>query len=423
MALHRGVMRLVCASDFMRFGADEVFLSFAPLNFDASTLEVWGALLNGAKLIVFPRHQPALDELAAVIAHSGVTTLWLTAALFHQFVDADVEGLRPLRQLLAGGDVLSPTHVRRVREVLPHVRLINGYGPTENTTFTCCYDIPGSADGMSSVPIGRPISNTSVYVLDEQMRPVPVGVAGTLYAGGDGLARGYLNRAELTAERFVSNPFAGAGARLYNTGDLARWRTDGCLDFAGRVDQQLKIRGFRIEPGEIEHVLRQHPDVRDCSVLGREDAQGYKRLVAYVVVNRANATGDLRDFLQHRLPSYMVPSAWVEIDDIPLTSSGKVDRQRLPDISESLANVNAERVAPRNDVEAILCALWSDVLGAAQVGIEDDFFALGGDSILIIQIVSRAPETRSRNFAARHVQVSDNRGAGSGHHIRGRNRS
>ena len=394
MALHRGVMRLVCNADYMHFGAEEVFLSFAPLNFDASTLEVWGALLNGAKLVVFPTHHPAVEELAEVIASQGVTTLWLTAALFHQVVDADVEALRPLRQLLAGGDVLSPSHVRRVRELLPHVTLINGYGPTENTTFTCCYTVPSPGKLPVTVPIGRPISNTTVYLLDDAMQPVPIGVAGRLYTGGDGVARGYLNRAELTAERFIADSFAtDPHARLYDTGDLARWRADGTIDFIGRVDQQLKVRGFRVEPGEIEAVLLQQSGVRECTVIAREDTPGNKRLVAYVVPTEPGEAFNaetLRNTARRYLPSYMIPSAFVALEQMPLTQSGKIDRKLLPPPTDLLPVTGAETAAPRTAVETILAEVWSQVLGLPSVGVHDDFFALGGDSILMIRIVSLA---------------------------------
>ncbi|HYH46034.1 MAG TPA: amino acid adenylation domain-containing protein, partial [Thermoanaerobaculia bacterium] len=255
---HRAVLRLVRQSWWAALGPDEVFLQLAPASFDAATLEIWAPLLNGGRLVVFPSRSPSLEELGEVIARRGVTTLWLTAGLFHQMVEGNLRGLAPLRQLLAGGDVLSPAHVDRVLRELPHLRLINGYGPTENTTFTCCWPVaretrePGAA-----VPIGRPVGNTSVRLLDRHGNPVPAGVPGELWAGGDGLARGYLGRTDLTAERFAP----GENERLYRTGDLARFRPDGVVEFLGRVDQQVKIRGFRIEPGEIEAAVLAHPAV------------------------------------------------------------------------------------------------------------------------------------------------------------------
>ena len=236
-------------------------LQLAPLTFDASTLEVWGALLNGGRLVVMPPGVPTLDEISRVLVDEGVTTLWLTAGLFHLMVDEQLEGLSQVKQLLAGGDVLSVRHVEKYLAAMgeSEQRLINGYGPTENTTFTCCHVMDGSARLNGSVPIGRPITNTQVYVLDAEMQVVPVGVVGELYIGGAGLARGYFKQPELTAERFVPHPHSTeTGERLYRTGDMVRWHESGELEFVGRVDGQVKIRGFRIEVGEIEAVLREH---------------------------------------------------------------------------------------------------------------------------------------------------------------------
>jgi aspartate racemase len=388
-AVHRGVVRLVSNPTYVRLGPDETLLSFAPLTFDASTLELWGALCTGGRLVIFPGQTPSLEELADVIAANGVTTLWLTAALFHQFVDGHLEGLRPLRQLLAGGDVLSVPHVRRVLESLPECTLINGYGPTENTTFTCCHPMRGPATVGASVPIGRPIGNTTVYILDDWMEPVPWGVPGRLYTGGDGLARGYLGRADLTAERFRPDPFdASPDARIYDTGDLARWRADGTVEFLGRADTQLKIRGFRIEPGEVEAALLAEASVKEAVVVGREDERGGKRLVAYVVPEagvRIDGTA-LRFRLAERLPDYLVPSLVVTLDALPLTASGKVDRRALPD---PVAASHVEDAPPRDDVERVVARTWEDALGHAPRSVHAGFFDLGGDSLLAIRIVAQ----------------------------------
>ena len=251
---HHNVVRLVHQANYVDLTADDVFLHLAPLAFDASTFEIWGALLNGARLVIYPDGVVDLARLRSVIAQQQISVLWLTAALFHQVVDEDVEALAGVRQLLAGGDVLSAAHVRRVIEALPGCTLINGYGPTEGTTFSACYAVPDVAAIADTVPIGRPITNTQVYVLDGGLEPVPIGVVGELYVAGMGLGRGYVGRCGLTAERFVANPFGPAGSRMYRTGDLARWRHDGVLEFLGRADHQVKLRGFRIEPGEIEAV-------------------------------------------------------------------------------------------------------------------------------------------------------------------------
>ena len=287
---HRGVVRLVKETDYASFSADETFLQLAPISFDASTFEIWGALLNGGKLVVMPPVQPSLEEIGGAIREHGVTTLWLTSGLFNAMVDERLHDLRPLRQLLAGGDVLSVPHVRKALRELTETRLINGYGPTESTTFACCHTIKPDTPLEGSVPIGRPIANTTACILDSQHQPVPIGVMGELYVGGDGLARGYWRRPELTSAKFITDPFSGdPEARIYRTGDLARWRNDGTIEFLGRVDSQVKLRGFRIELGEIENALRQQADVLDAAVVVREDTPGDKRLVAYVVRKPAAA--------------------------------------------------------------------------------------------------------------------------------------
>ena len=285
---HRSAVRLVRETNYVELGPEEVFLQFAPIAFDASTFELWGSLLNGGRLVIFPAGRSSLEELGQVIRERGVTTLWLTSAVFSQMVDSHLSSLSGVRQLLAGGEALSLPHVQKMLSVLGDRRLINGYGPTENTTFTCCHVMTSESDVGQSVPIGRPISNTTVYILDEYAHPVPVGVAGELYIGGDGLARGYLNQPELTAEKFVPNPFsAESGSRLYRTGDTVRYRRDGNIEFLGRIDHQVKVRGYRIELGEIETALVHQAAVQDAVVMVREDEPGDKRLVAYTVPTQA----------------------------------------------------------------------------------------------------------------------------------------
>ncbi|RKH37993.1 non-ribosomal peptide synthetase, partial [Corallococcus llansteffanensis] len=381
---HRGVVRLLFGSSFVRLGPEAVVLQLAPLAFDASTLEVWGALLHGGRLVLFPQAIPDLEELGRALIRHRVSVLWLTAALFDQMQQEQPQALAGVPQLLAGGDVLP---VPRVRERLAQSRgLINGYGPTEGTTFTTCHPLsPGDTVG-DSVSIGRPIANTQVYVLDAAMQPLPVGVAGELFIGGDGLARGYLGRPALTAERFVPHPFSSApGARLYRSGDRVCWREDGTLRFLGRVDFQVKVRGFRIELGEIEAVLREHSLVTEATVLVREDVPGDKRLVAYVVPAELD-TVRLREHLRQRLPEYMVPSAFVALTAFPLSAHGKVDRKALP-APEAPSASTTEQVPPRSALEARLVSLWEQVLRRSPVGIHDNFFELGGHSLLATQLV------------------------------------
>jgi amino acid adenylation domain-containing protein len=408
---HRAIVRLVRGQDYVSIAPSDVFLQLAPASFDAATLELWGPLLNGVRLAIHPAGQPSVESIGRALAEHGVTVLWLTAGLFHLVVEERIEVLRGVRQLLAGGDVLSVAHVRRVLAELPDTALINGYGPTENTTFTCCHHIGGAPRDGASVPVGRPIANTYVRVLDAGMRPVPVGVPGELYAGGAGLALGYLGRPELTAEKFVADPFA-PGARLYRTGDRVRWResaevrecvstgvdpvpnsrTDALthsrtavLEFLGRVDTQVKIRGFRVEPGEVEAVLRAWPGVREAAVVVREDVPGDRRLVAYLVGD--SEAEALRAYVRQSLPEYMVPSAFVFMEALPLTPNGKLDRRALPAPDHASA---AERyVAPRTGTEELLVEIWMEMLRLERVGVHDGFFELGGHSLLATRVVSR----------------------------------
>jgi surfactin family lipopeptide synthetase C len=398
---HRSVVRLVKSTNYVELGPQDVFLQFAPLAFDASTFELWGSLLHGARLVVCRAGALSLEELAGVLRDRKVTTLWLTAALFHQMVDEQIESLRGVRQLLAGGETLSVSHVRRMLEVIGRGRLINGYGPTENTTFTCCHVMTTDSRIGPTVPIGRPISNTRVYVLDRHMRPVPIDVYGELYIGGDGLAREYLHQPELTSEKFVADPFSSeVGARLYRSGDRVRFRADGNIEFLGRGDNQVKIRGFRIELGEIEATLNQHPLIRESVVVARKDPPGDKRLVAYIVPNQepAPAISELRSFLRERLPDYLVPAAYVLVDSLPLTLNGKVDRRALPNPGQTEQHERNKYAAPQDETERVLCRVWSEVLGVQRVGLDDDFFALGGHSLLAAKLFTRLDEEFGRSL-------------------------
>ena len=393
---HRSAVRLVTQTNYVELGADEVMLQFAPVSFDASTFEIWGSLLNGARLAVFPAGRSALEELGQFIQQKGVTTLWLTSALFSQMVDNHLSSLSGVRQLLAGGEALSLPRVQMMLEQLGEGRLINGYGPTENTTFTCCHVMTAASELGQSVPIGRPISNTMVYILDDQMRPVPIGIPGELYIGGDGLARGYLNQAELTAEKFIANPFnERAGARLYRTGDEVRYRADGTIEFLGRFDDQVKIRGFRIEPGEIETLLARHPTVRNAAVVVHGVDADDKRLDAYLVGEPGTVPGvaELRSYVRKQLPDYMLPAAFMILDEFPLTANGKLDRQALPVPQDMPAEEGSEYMPPRSELEQQLAQIWVDVLKLERVGIHDNFFDLGGHSLLATQVVSRVRET------------------------------
>jgi amino acid adenylation domain-containing protein len=392
---HRAVVRLIKNTDYVRLGPDEVFLQFAPISFDASTLEIWGCLLNGGRLAVMPPALPSLDILGETLRKHGVTTMWLTAGLFHLMVDERLNDLQSVRQLLAGGDALSVSHVKKAFQSLPSCQLINGYGPTEGTTFTCCYPVRDLTQLRTSVPIGRPIANTQAFILDRHLRPVPAGVIGELYIGGDGLARDYHNRPDLTAERFVPSTQGDVpGARLYKTGDLVRYLPDGNIEFLGRRDLQVKIRGFRIELGEVEAVLNEHPALQDAVVIARADIGGEKQLVAYLVSREGNSVSidELRDFLRRKLPEHMVPASFVWLEAFPLTPNGKVDRRALPAPDGDRRGLAEDFVAPRTEVEQLLAVIWSQALGVDQVGIDDNFFSLGGDSIRSVQVLAKAQE-------------------------------
>ena len=387
MVENRSVVRLVRNTNFCRFGADEVFLQFAPISFDASTLEIWGPLLNGGRLVIMPPPPTSLEDLGRVIREQNVTTLWLTAGLFNLVVEERLKDLQSVRQLLAGGDVLSPRHVRRALENLPNCRLINGYGPTENTTFTCCHTMYPGEPVPESIPIGRPISNTEVFILDEQGRPVPPGTAGELYAAGDGLARGYLNNPEATNEKFLRNPFAAeSGARMYRTGDLAIWRSDGVIEFLGRADDQVKIHGHRIEPGEIETALAAHEHVKQICVVSHRSATESRRLVAYYVPSYSGLKEtELRKFLVGKLPEFMIPALFVAVDSLPLTPNGKIDRSALV-ASGSQVRAHAANGPAATQLEQTIIDVWRKTLDIDQFGLTENFFDLGGNSLLLVSV-------------------------------------
>ena len=387
---HRNVVRLVRDTNYCEFGPDEVFLMFAPLQFDASTFEIWGSLLNGARLEIGPAGQPSLEELAECIERGGVTALWLTANLFHQMVEAHVGSMWRVRQLLAGGDVLAPGLCQRVLDELPGCTLINGYGPTETTTFAAFHRMQHGERLGPRVPIGRPLANAQLYVLDAEDQLAPIGVPGELFIGGDGVAAGYLNDPELTTARFVPNPFAPPNStqRLYRTGDRVRWRGDGTLEFLGRRDHQVKLRGFRIELGEIEAVIRRHPLVRDACVVLHQEGDD-KRLYGYAALDQGQGAQEVRLFLQQQLPEHMVPAIVIGLDALPMTGTGKVDRQALPLPAGDDWLDPTRFAAPQSDMERLIVAVWGELLQLERVGIHDNFFDLGGHSLLLVQVHSR----------------------------------
>lgn len=417
---HRGVLRLVRGAGYVKLGPGEVVLGVAPLAFDASTFEIWGPLLNGGRLVLAPPGALSTAELADAITKHQVTTAWFTAGIFHEMVDHQLGALSSLRQVLAGGDVLSPVHVNRLLSVLgPESSVINGYGPTEGTTFTCCHRMNGGSRVDGAVPIGRPITNTWIAIVDPGGRLVPEGIPGELWIGGDGLARGYAGRPDLTEEQFIPNPFPGLpGDRLYRSGDRVRRRTDGNLEFLGRVDRQVKVRGHRVEPAETEAALLGHPAIAQAHVIPMDFGRDDRRLVAYLVgasapdsrpsspgratpARRADgpvSDAALREFLGGVLPRYLIPARFLWLEHLPLRANGKVDSEQLPappstwfpegpDAPEvTPASTLARTVRGASRLENTLLAIWQEVTGVRDIGVNDDFFDLGGHSLLAVEL-------------------------------------
>ncbi|WP_425444405.1 amino acid adenylation domain-containing protein [Saccharothrix carnea] len=386
---HRDVAALARDRRF-RGGAHDRVLLHSPPAFDATTYELWVPLLNGGQVVVAPPGDLDVDVLRRTIGEHGVTALWLTAGLFRAFAQDDPACFAGVREVWTGGDVVPPAAVRRVLEACPGLTVVDGYGPTETTTFAASYPMSDVHDVPDVVPIGRPLDGMRVYVLDEELAPTPVGVAGELFIAGAGVARGYLGRPGLTAQRFLPDPFGRVGERMYRTGDVARWRPDGTVGFVGRTDDQVKIRGFRIEPGEVDTALTRHGGVAQAVTVVRPDDTGRKRLVTYVTpVSESLDAASLREFLVRTLPDYLVPSAFVTVEALPLDANGKVDRRALP-APDWGAGVTGGYVPPAAGAEAELARIWAELLNVERVGAQDDFFELGGDSILGIQVVSRA---------------------------------
>ena len=393
MINHRSVSNyLYWRSDYFPLTESDRVLQKAPLGFDDSVWEIFEPLMVGAQIVMVRSggHQDS-RYLANLIIQYQVTAACFVPSLLQAFLEEpESANCKSLRRVTTGGEKLSIELQECFFERLA-ADLHNGYGPTEATigaTFWTCDRRAGQWD----VPIGRPIANTQIYLLDSQLHPVPVGVPGELHIGGAGLARGYLNNPDLTAAKFIPNSFSQtAGERLFRTGDLARYRPDGTLEFLGRIDDQVKIRGVRIEPGEVQAAIRQHPSVEAALVLVREDPRGVKRLVAYVVVpaEKPTDTRGLRQFLTQRLPDYMIPGAFVFMDSLPLTVSGKVDRERLPTPNWEQLDTQTDFVAPRTPLEERLGELWCKVLGLKQAGVHDNFFEMGGHSLLATQFMSR----------------------------------
>jgi amino acid adenylation domain-containing protein len=410
---HRAVVRLVTDQQFIEFGSKHTFLLHSPLSFDASTLEFWGSLLHGSRLVLAPGRALGLDDYTQIILQQGVTTLWLTAALFHLAAEHTPEMFAPLSQLVFGGDVISPRHVERMRNLYSTLRMVNGYGPTENTTFTCCYRVPEEYRAEGTLPIGLPIAHTTVHILDAEHKALFPGQPGELAAGGAGVALGYLGLPEATAERFIPDTFSGQpGAMLYLTGDRALERPDGTIEFLGRIDRQVKIAGHRVELAAVENALSASSLVADAAVLVVTVPSGEKQLVACVALAAPTqiAEAALREWLQVRLSRTSTPQHWIFLERLPINANGKLDRSALqamcetqllgssPAHSSPIATAKSETVAEtdaatdENQIMTHLQQMWATLLGRTAVGADENFFDLGGTSLLLIEMHAKLTE-------------------------------
>ncbi|MBD1933118.1 MULTISPECIES: non-ribosomal peptide synthetase [Cyanophyceae] len=404
---HKAVNRLVCNTNYIKLSPDDKIAQASNTSFDAATFEIWGALLNGAQLVRISRDVTlSPHEFALQLRQKGISVLFLTTALFQQIARDVPQAFSSLRYLLFGGEAVDARWVKKVFKQGAPKQLIHVYGPTEGTTFSSYYSVQDVPESATSIPIGRPIANTQIYLLDADLQPVPIGIVGELYIGGDGLAREYINRPDITAERFIYNPFNNKlESRLYKTGDLARYLPDGNIEFLGRIDNQVKIRGFRIELGEIEAILNQHSAVRETVVIIREEIPGDKHLIAYIVPDQQQTPTsiNLRQFLKEMLPEYMVPSAYVVLESLPLTPNGKVDRRALPAVDTLSFEMKEDYVAPRDRVEEVLVEIWAKVLGKQQISVRDNFFELGGHSLLATQLISRIRDALQIELSVRNL--------------------
>ncbi|MDR4280823.1 amino acid adenylation domain-containing protein [Bacillus subtilis KCTC 1028 = ATCC 6051a] len=384
MIEQRSVIRLVKNSNYITFTPEDRLLMTSSIGFDVGSFEIFGPLLNGAALHLSDQ-QTFLDshQLKRYIEHQGITTIWLTSSLFNHLTEQNEQTFSQLKHLIIGGEALSPSHVNRIRNVCPEVSIWNGYGPTENTTFSTCLHIQKTYE--LSIPIGRPVGNSTAFILNQWGVLQPVGAVGELCVGGDGVARGYLGRPDLTKEKFVPHPFA-PGDRLYRTGDLARWLSDGTIEYVGRIDDQVKVRGYRVELGEIETALRQIDGVKEAAVLARTAQTGSKELFGYISVKAGTNAEQVRSLLARSLPNYMIPAYIIEMETLPLTSNGKLNRKALPEPDVASKQTY---IPPRNELEEQLALIWQEVLGIQRIGIEDSFFELGGDSIKALQVSAR----------------------------------
>jgi tyrocidine synthetase-3 len=381
---NRSVIRLVKDTNYVSLGQEEVLLQTGPLSFDASTFEIWGMLLNGGELHLLPQDKILNTSILKSEIHKrNISIMWMTASWFNQVLDEDVTLFQPLKTLLVGGDKLSVRHINTLRESAPHIQIINGYGPTENTTFSICHKINQNYE--SDIPLGKPISNSTVYILDEGMLPVPIGVKGEIYVGGEGTARCYLNNQELSNKKFIPNPFSSKGENFFRTGDLGRWNSAGEIEFFGRIDSQVKVRGYRIELAEIENTVIKHGNITRAYAVVRTDEAGEKDIILYYKCDENVPEAAIKEFLKTYLPVYMIPSFIIRIKRFPLTANGKIDERALPDPKKILEQ-SSRYLPPVTPTETRLAAIWEEVLEMKPIGITHNFFELGGHSLRVFKV-------------------------------------
>ena len=398
---HRSVSRLVKNTNYIQITTQDSLVKTAPLSFDAATFEVWGALLNGASLFIAEK-DTLLDALTFgnLLVQEKITVCWLTSSLFNRLVEQKPEIFQPVKKLLVGGAALSPQHINKVIELNGDLEVINGYGPTENTTFSTTFSIRKMYE--KSIPIGKPIANSQCYILNDKAEQVPLGINGNLYVAGHGLARGYLNSPELTAKKFINHPFQ-KGEKLYHTGDIAKWMPDGNIRFIGRNDNQVKIRGFRIELGEVEGKIKELTGLSNVLVTTGKEETGELYLCAYIASFEKYEVEEIKKELQDYLPAYMIPAYIVSIDKFPLNINGKIDVKALPNPKDKIHRSKEELLSPRNPIEESLLEIWKEILELEHIGIGENFFAIGGHSLKATQVVSKIKKVLNFEIGIREI--------------------
>jgi acyl-CoA synthetase (AMP-forming)/AMP-acid ligase II/acyl carrier protein len=399
----KNILKLVKGVRYVELGEEEVMLAYAPVSFDASTFEIWGSVLNGGKVEMI-QEQVSMEEIGKQMIESGATVMWMTAGLFHQMVERELKSFRGVRQMLAGGEVVSAGAVRKVMEEVRGIKVINGYGPTETTTFASSEEVRRKEEVGERIAIGRPIENTVMYILDEEKREVGIGVEGEVWIGGEGVGRGYIGRGDKTAEKYEPDERRGRGERMYRSGDRGRYGREGKIEYLGRRDGQVKIRGYRIEVEEVERVMEEVEWIKEAVVEVKE-VGGEKRLVGYVVVEEGEEVREerVKEEMRGRMPEWMVVWRVIEVERMPLTGNGKVDRRALPMPDPVRPEADTNFAPPESATEHDLAKIWVELLQIDQVGRLNDFFQLGGHSLLATQLVSRIREVFGVEMPLRDV--------------------